>query len=67
MYQGWKVPGLGPGLGDSEHIQHWITTAALKNDKRKHRVRGHAGLAILARKLNSLCSEVQLDELRRVA
>lgn len=52
---------------DSEHFQRWIATAALKNEKRMHRVRGHAGLAVLARKLNSLCSEVQLDELRRVA
>jgi hypothetical protein len=52
---------------DSEHFQRWIATAALKNEKRMRRVRGYVGLPVLARKLNALCSNVQLDEVRKVA
>jgi len=52
---------------DSEHFQRWIATAALKNEKRMRRVRGYVGLPVLARKLNALCSDVQLDEFRKVA
>lgn len=52
---------------DSEHFQRWVATAALKNEKRMHRVRGHVGLPILVRKLKSMCSDVQLDEFRKVA
>lgn len=46
---------------DSEHFQRWLATAALKNEKRMYRLRGHAGLPALALKLARLCSDDQLD------
>jgi transposase-like protein len=52
---------------NSEHFQRWVATAALKNEKRMHRVRGYVGLPIFIRKLKAMCSGRQLDELRKVA
>lgn len=52
---------------NSEHFQRWVATAALKNEKRMHRVRGYVGLPIFIRKLKAMCLGRQLDELRKVA
>jgi len=52
---------------NSEHFQRWIATAALKNEKRMHRLRGYVGLPVLARKLNALCYNLHLDGLKKVA
>jgi transposase-like protein len=54
---------------DSEHFQRWVATAALKNEKRMHRVRGFVGLPALALRLSKLCSglESQLDQSAQAA
>lgn len=52
---------------DSEHFQRWLATAALKNEKRMYRIRGHAGLPALAIKLRRFCSHSQLDQMQKAA
>lgn len=51
----------------SEHFQRWIATAALKNEKRMHRVRGYVGLPALVHKLKALCSNTTQEEFKKVA
>jgi transposase-like protein len=45
----------------SEHFQRWLATAALKNEKRMYRLRGHPGLPALAFKLRSICYHQSID------
>lgn len=52
---------------DSEHLQRWLATAALKNEKRMYRIRGHVGLPALAIQLRRLCAQPELDAIAKAA
>lgn len=51
---------------DSEHLQRWLATAALKSEKRMYRMRGHVGLPALAIMLRRICSQ-KLDQIAEAA
>ena len=52
---------------DSEHFQRWLATAALKSEKRMHRVRGFAGLKVLPAAISRLCVKSMIDLNRKAA
>lgn len=52
---------------NSEHFQRWVATAALHNEKRMHRVRGHSQIHILKNSISRLCKKITIDELKEAA
>ena len=52
---------------DSEHFQRWIATAALHNEKRMHRVRGHSQIHLLKSSIATLCTQTAIDQVKEAA
>jgi transposase-like protein len=52
---------------NSEHLQRWLATACLQNEKRMRRIRGHSGMPALIVRLAELCCHQELVDKNTVA